>query len=109
MIDASPRQRRTAATHGRLAAWLIIIVFMLQFLAATQHHHDAAAKTPHCVACTLHAQPHAAPPDATLAVAAFSRHVLHRLFYANLAQELVAYVDFLLPPSHGPPAFLPTH
>jgi hypothetical protein len=37
------------------------LVLLFQLLAAARHHHDPAAKSPHCASCMLHAQPHAVP------------------------------------------------
>lgn len=110
MIDALNRHRRSAAARrcGRLLPWLMAIVFLLQMLGAAEHHHELHAKHPHCVSCTLHAQPHAAPPDTTLTPALAGWSLVHALVYARAAPAPAAAAPFLLPPAHGPPAFLPT-
>jgi hypothetical protein len=83
--------------------WLASLVFLFQVLAAAHHHHDQAVKVRHCAACTLHAQPHAAPPDAALAVAPSGRTLLY-----VLADTLAAHVappapTHLRPPTRAPP------
>jgi len=110
MIDTLPRHHRpTAPTRGgRLAPWLIVIVFLLQFLAAAEHHHDPKAKTAHCVTCTLHAQPHAPPPAAVPAAAPFSWTLLHGVAAARPLPAPAARTSYLRPPAHAPPALLPT-
>jgi len=110
MIDTLPRHHRpTAPTRGgRLAPWLIVIVFLLQFLAAAEHHHDPKAKTAHCVTCTLHAQPHAPPPAAVPAAAPFSWTLLHGVAAARPLPAPAARTSHLRPPAHAPPALLPT-
>lgn len=108
MIDALNRPYRPAATRGRVVSWLVIVVFLLQFFAAAEHHHDPKAKTSHCVSCTLHAQAHAAPPDTRLAPVATAWTLLHEVVQAAVGAAPLPRPGFLLPPAHGPPAFLPT-
>ena len=108
MTDASIRPRRPAAIRGRTAVWLIVLVFLLQLLGATQHHHEAKAKTPHCVACALHAQPHAAPPGTSLAPLPSGWFLLHALVLTQARSAPASGADYLLPPAHGPPAFQST-
>jgi len=110
MIDALTRHCRPAAARrcGRLLPWLMAIVFLLQMLGAAGHHHELHAKTPHCVSCTLHAQPHAAPPPATLAPVSTGWALVHALVYMRATQAPATAAPFLLPPAQGPPAFLPT-
>jgi hypothetical protein len=105
-IPTSPS--RPAAPRGRLLPWLLVIVFLLQFLGATQHHHELTAKSPHCVSCTLHAQPHAAPPAALPGPAPFAWILLQRLDLACAATVCAARSAFLRPPAQGPPSFLST-
>jgi len=108
MTDVPIRPRRPAAAHGRHAVWLIVIVFLLQFLGATQHHHEPKAKAQHCVACALHAQPHAAPPGTTLAPLPSGWILLHALVRTEAGRAPAIEADYLLPPAHGPPAFQST-
>ena len=110
MIDATHRHLRPAAARrcGRLLPWLMVLVFLLQMLGAAGHHHELHAKSPHCASCTLHAQPHAAPPDTTLAPIPLGHILMQALVYAGAAQAPAAAPAFLLPPAQGPPAFLPT-
>jgi len=108
MIDALTRPYRPAAARGRVVSWLVIVVFLLQFFAAAEHHHDPKAKTAHCVSCTLHAQAHAGPPDTRLAPVATALTLLHGVVHAPVAAIPLPRPGFLLPPAHGPPAFLQT-
>ena len=105
MTAFSLRQYRPAGTRGRVLVWLATLVFLLQMLAATEHHHDLSAKSQHCVACTLHAQPLAAPPDTALPLAPFAWHLLHALAVATLASQAVPAFGWLRPPPHAPPVF----
>lgn len=95
--------RRPAARGGRLLPWLVVIVFLLQFVLAAQHHHDGAAKARHCAACALHAQPHAGPPAAVAPSAQPRWNLLYRVHVAALAGDDVATADFILPPAQAPP------
>jgi hypothetical protein len=101
--------RRLAAPRGWIALWLAAIVLVAQLLAAAHHDHEIAAKSQHCVACALHAQPYAAPPDAALRTAPFSWTLLHPLASLPAAGRHVPAIDYALPPAHAPPAFLPLH
>ncbi|QJE01882.1 hypothetical protein HH212_19190 [Massilia forsythiae] len=103
MTAAPPCHFRPAAARGRLVLWLAGLVFLFQLLAGTQHHHEPGAKTQHCVSCTLHAQPHAAPPDAVLAVLPSAFTLLHVLGAARAAHAAPAAPDHLRPPSQAPP------
>ncbi|QGZ38047.1 hypothetical protein IP92_05805 [Pseudoduganella flava] len=109
MAFPNPSLRRLAAPRGWVALWLAAIVFLAQLLAAAHHDHEVAAKSQHCVACALHAQPHAAPPDAVVRTAPFSWILLHRLAFVPSAGRHVPADDYALPPAHAPPAFLPRH
>ena len=110
MIDALTRLCQPAAARrcGRLLPWLMALVFLLQILGTAEHHHELHAKTPHCVSCTLHAQPHAAPPPTTLAPVTSGWALVHALVYAQASGAAPAAPPFLLPPAQGPPAFLQT-
>ncbi len=108
-MNAVPRHRhyRPAALRGQVVLWLAACVFLLQMFAAAVHHdHEVAAKSPHCVSCALHAQPHAAPPDTVLPVAPFRRALLHALFTPDVADRIAPRTAWLLPPPHAPPVFL---
>lgn len=100
------RQLRPAAARGRLLPWLAVLVLLFQLLAGTEHHHEASSKTQHCVACALHAQPHAGPPAAAMAPVAIAWRLLHALAPLAPPSIRVAAAAFLRPPSHAPPAFL---
>ena len=104
MALPTARIRRSAA-RGALALWLAVIVLLAQLLAATHHDHEIAAKSQHCVSCALHAQPHAAPPEAALRSAPFSWTLLHALLFAPAPGRHVAAADYALPPAHAPPSF----
>jgi len=108
MTDALNRLHRPAAARGRFVSWLVIAVFLLQFFAAAEHHHEPKAKTAHCVSCTLHAQAHAAPPDTRLAPVATGWILLHDVVHVAVLHTPLPRPAFLLPPAQGPPAFLPT-
>lgn len=102
---------RPAAPRGRpaWAAWLakcLAIVLLVQLFALTQHDHPVSSKSQHCAACALHAQPHAGPPQATLAASPFSWTLLHALFRAPVLAAPAHAAAWLLPPAHAPPAFL---
>jgi hypothetical protein len=100
------RQLRPAAMRGRLLPWLAVLVLLFQLLAGAAHHHEASSKTQHCVACALHAQPHAGPPAAVLAPLASGWRLLHALAPALPPSSPVIAADFLRPPPQAPPAFL---
>lgn len=102
---------RPAATRGRNAwlAWVLALALLVQLFGLTQHDHPHSAKSQHCTACTLHAQPHAAPPVPGLAVASVRWVVLHLVLPTLAVAHAAPAVDYLLPPAHAPPAFLLTH
>lgn len=104
MTAAPPFCLRPAAARGRLVLWLAGLVFLFQLIAGTQHHHEPGAKTQHCVSCTLHAQPHAAPPDAVLAVVPATLTLLRVLGAAFSAHPAPSSPDHLRPPSQAPPS-----
>lgn len=111
MTAAPPRHHRPAAARGRpapwLGGWLVIAVFLLQLFAVTLHDdHELAAKSQHCVACALHATPHAAPPDTVLPVAPLRWTLLYALAPAQPPRRLAHSADYLRPPPHAPPSFL---
>jgi hypothetical protein len=97
---------RPAAVRGRVLVWLAALIFLLQMLAATEHHHELSAKSQHCVACTLHAQPHAAPPAPVLPLAPFAWQLLATLATLDVGSAHVPASAHLRPPPQGPPAFL---
>ncbi|GGY11782.1 hypothetical protein GJV26_27135 [Massilia dura] len=110
-MAAFPRSRsRRAALRGRLASWVVALaaaILLLQLFAAAAHHdHELAAKSQHCVACALHAQPHAAPPEARPAPAPFGWTLLHTLASLPPAFPAAHAARYLLPPSQAPPSFL---
>lgn len=110
MNIASRPPDRHAASRGRSAciAWLLAVVLVFQLLLQTQHDHEHASKSHHCVACVLHATPLAGPPVATVAVA--SSQVLVVLYLQPLQVFTLSFpaAAWLLPPAHAPPAFLHT-
>lgn len=106
MTAFSFRQYRPASARGRVLVWLATVIFLLQMLAATEHHHDLSAKSQHCAACTLHAQPQAAPPAAVPALAPFVWHLLHALAPAATTSHVLPAPGWLRPPPHAPPVFL---
>jgi hypothetical protein len=109
MRDHIPiHEHRPAARRG-VMPWLFAIVFVLQMLFAPQHHHDTPAKTSHCAACALHAQPHAGPPTAVAPPASPGWHIVYCLVFAAVVAHHVAGADYLLPPAHAPPRFLPMY
>jgi len=99
---------RPAATRGRNAwlAWLLAIALVVQLFGLTQHDHPHSAKSQHCAACTLHAQPHGAPPVASLATAPVKWVLLTIVLSTVAGAEAAPPVDYLLPPAHAPPVFL---
>ena len=116
-MSARPRFRlrlRHRAPRGgaasRAAAWLIAlaaaVLLWQQFAACAHGDHEVAAASPHCVACALHATPHAAPPAAAPAPAAPAWVLLHPLEPAAAAHPAYRAAAYLLPPAHGPPPFL---
>ncbi|MDQ2821509.1 MAG: hypothetical protein M3Y65_14150 [Pseudomonadota bacterium] len=102
---------RPAATRGRHAwlAWLLAIALVVQLFGLTQHDHPHSAKSQHCTACTLHAQPHAAPPLVKFAAAPVKWVLLTIVLQAFTAAPAGPAVAYLLPPPHAPPAFLLPH
>jgi hypothetical protein len=108
MRDHAQVHAHRPAARGRLVPWLLAIVFVLQVLFAPQHHHDTPAKTSHCAACALQAQPHAGPPAVVAPPALPGWHIVYCLFAAAVAACHVACADYLLPPAHAPPRLLPT-
>lgn len=86
--------------------WLAAIVFLLQMLAATEHHHEPGAKPHHCIACTVHAQPHAGPPDLRVAPAPFAWTLLRILASVPAGAQPAFASDYLRPPPQGPPILL---
>lgn len=102
---------RPAASRGRNAwlAWLLAIALLVQLFGLTQHDHPHSAKSQHCTACTLHAQPHAAPPALTLAAVPVRWVLLHLVLPTLAVAHAAPAVDYLLPPAHAPPAFLLPH
>jgi hypothetical protein len=109
MTDHVPVHAHRLSARGRLVPWILAIVFVLQVLFAPQHHHDTPAKTSHCAACALHAQPHAGPPATVAPPASPGWHIVHCLFFTAVAARRVAGADYLLPPAHAPPRLLPTY
>lgn len=104
-----PRQPdRPAAIRGRNAwlAWLLAIALVVQLFGLTQHDHPHSAKSQHCTACTLHAQPHGAPPVVRVATAPVKWVLLTIVLPTRAVARAVAPVDYLLPPAHAPPVFL---
>jgi hypothetical protein len=104
----APRQHdRPAASRGRGAcvAWLLALMLLFQLLVQTQHEH--ASKSHHCVACVVHATPLAGPPLASLAVAPAAALVYSILLPVRLVPRPARAFDYLLPPAHAPPVFLP--
>ena len=107
---APPRTRHRRATlRGRAASWVLAlaaIVLLLQLFAAAAHHdHELAAKSQHCVACALHAQPHAVPPDAPAVPAPFRWTLLHVIAATPSIDAAPLAAGYLLPPSQAPPPF----
>jgi hypothetical protein len=100
---------RPAASRGRGAcvAWLLAIVLLFQLLVQTQHDHEHASKSHHCVACAVHATPLAGPPVASLAVAPAAALVYILALPVRLVPRPARAADYLLPPPHAPPVFLP--
>ena len=106
MSAPAPRPHRLAAPRGWLALWLVTLVFLAQLFAATRHDHETGATAQHCVACALHAQPHAAPPPAVPAIAPVSVHLVRTLLAPIGADAPATAADYLLPPAQAPPASL---
>lgn len=104
-----PRHHR-ASLRGAVASWVLAFaaaIVLLQWFAAAAHHdHELAAKSPHCVACALHAQPHAPPPDIAPSPASLRWTLLHALVPASSTLPAPHATRYLLPPSQAPPAFL---
>lgn len=102
-LQVQPRRIRLAAI-GRLALWLAGVLFVVQMLAATQHHHDLSAQGADCVSCVLNAQLPSTPPEPGLQETAFHPALLK--YYIVHAPAIAAphEADHLIPPSHGPPA-----
>jgi hypothetical protein len=108
MSAASRHQHRPVALRGRVLPWLAAIVFLLQMLAATEHHHEPAAKSHHCIACTLHAQPYAGPPDLAVAPAPVAWTLLRTLSAVAAGAPPPFASDYLRPPPQAPPIHLPS-
>lgn len=91
------------------AHWLILalaaLVFIVQLLGAAHHDHELAAKSQHCVSCVLHAQPHAAPPDAVLRVVPLAWILEYAVIGTLITAAPPAVSDYLLPLPHAPPPF----
>ncbi|HEX8602388.1 MAG TPA: hypothetical protein VF774_07065 [Pseudoduganella sp.] len=114
-MTACPRSRyRRATPRGRVASWalalslaLAAIVLLLQLFAAAAHHdHELAAKSQHCVACALHAQPHGAPPDAQPPPPALHWTLLQILSAIPFIAAAAHAASCVLPPAQAPPPFL---
>lgn len=105
----SPPFRPRAASRGLpaqwLALWLAAVIVIVQLLGAAHHDHELAAKSQHCVSCVLHAQPHAAPPDAVPRIAPFGWILEHAVTATLIAAVPPAVSDYLLPLPHAPPLF----
>ena len=111
-LPRSPYRRAFLRSRvaSRAASWIAALaaaIFLLQWFAAAAHHdHELAAKSQHCVACALHAQPHGAPPDMAPAPPPLRWMLLQTLAPATPAFPAPPAARYLLPPSHAPPAFL---
>lgn len=110
MTIAPPPHHRPAASRGRGAcvAWLLALVLLFQLLVQTQHDHEHASKSHHCVACVVHATPLAGPPVASLAVAPVAALVHILSLPVRVVPRPARASDYLLPPAHAPPAVLLT-
>lgn len=99
----SLRHTRYAA-FGRLALWLAGLLFVVQMLAATQHHHDLSTQSSDCVSCVHNAQLPSAPPEPALQeVALRLARLQYRIVHAPPV-TLHSTPDHLIPPAHGPPS-----
>lgn len=63
MTASFPLHRQATAARGRLMLWCGALVLLLQLFALTGHDHDNEPKAQDCVACSVQAQSHAAPPE----------------------------------------------
>ena len=108
MTIASRPTHRPAAPRGRgaLVAWFLAVVLLFQLLVQTQHDHEHASKSHHCVACAMHATPLAGPPPANLAATPTLAIVVFILQALQVVSHLPHARAYLLPPAHAPPAFL---
>ena len=102
--------RQAAAARGRLMLWCGLVVLLLQLFAAFGHVHrddsDNDVDTPDCVACSLQAQSHAAPPGAQPAPAAVAWSLAFSASAPRTLALLPVHISELLPQPHAPPAAL---
>ena len=111
-LPRSPYRRAFLRSRvaSRAASWIAALaaaIFLLQWFAAAAHHdHELAAKSQHCVACALHAQPHGAPPDAQQPPPALRWTLLQVLYAIPFIAALAHAASCVLPPAQAPPPFL---
>lgn len=93
-----------AAARGRLLLWVGAIVLLLQLFAALGHDHDIASKAQDCVACSVQAQSHAAPPAPQAAPATRAWVLAHIVTPGAIPAAPARPTIHLLPQPHAPPA-----
>jgi len=93
-----------AAARGRLLLWVGAIVLLLQLFAAVGHDHESEPTFQDCVACSVQAQSHAAPPTLPAAPAAGAWVLAQVLAPAAISARPPRFAGYLLPQPHAPPA-----
>ena len=99
------QNRKPLARHpaGRLAAWLLMVMFAWQLIAATQHHHDLSKQASDCVSCYIAGHlPSDLPTVDVTPVAASEAALVYRIILAA-RYSFVAPVSFLIPHGQAPP------
>lgn len=107
MTDAALPLQPAAATRGGLLLWAAALLLLLQLFGLTAHAHDNADKAQDCVACAAQAQAHAAPPAPAPEPAQWRHGRALAIVAVVQLPPLPAHLDWLLPPPHAPPPFLP--
>lgn len=104
MTAAPAHHQPLAAARGRLLLWLGAIVLLLQLFAAVGHDHELESQVQDCVACSMQAQSHAAPPAPASAPGAFSMVLAQIVSPVAIAASPSRLAAYLLPQPHAPPA-----
>jgi len=104
-MTATPRHHQpVAAARARLLLWIGALVLLLQLLAAVGHDHERESTAQDCVACSVQAQSHAAPPAPQAAPAAVAWLLALLVSPPAIAAHAARPANYLLPQPHAPPA-----
>jgi hypothetical protein len=110
MSVTDPRQHAVfapgerASRVGRMLAWLVAAIFILQVLGTAHHRHDQLRHVPDCVSCMFGAQPPSPPADPVLRVAMVGAAALHYELPAAVVRTGGRSRSIPIPRAQGPPA-----